>query len=79
MREHIVCRTGDGSSPWAAQQEIHLEEYGARTVAEGVETVADFLAVRAMGFDVAQGFLFSRPVAAKKFIRTVLLRGTKLN
>jgi EAL domain-containing protein (putative c-di-GMP-specific phosphodiesterase class I) len=46
--------------------------YGARTVAEGVETIADFLAVRAMGFDVAQGFLFSRPVGAKKFIQTVL-------
>jgi EAL domain-containing protein (putative c-di-GMP-specific phosphodiesterase class I)/CheY-like chemotaxis protein len=48
--------------------------YGARTVAEGVETIADFLAVRAMGFDLAQGFLFSRPVGAKKFARTVLLR-----
>jgi EAL domain-containing protein (putative c-di-GMP-specific phosphodiesterase class I) len=50
--------------------------YGARTVAEGVETTADFFAVRAMGFDVAQGFLFSRPVSAKKFIRNVLPRQT---
>jgi EAL domain-containing protein (putative c-di-GMP-specific phosphodiesterase class I) len=53
--------------------------YGARTVAEGVETIADFLAVRAMGFDLAQGFLFSKPVGAKKFARTVLLRGTGVN
>jgi EAL domain-containing protein (putative c-di-GMP-specific phosphodiesterase class I) len=37
-----------------------------------VETIADFLAVRAMGFDLAQGFLFSRPVVAKKFVQTVL-------
>ena len=53
--------------------------YGVRTVAEGVETIADFLAVRAMGFDLAQGFLFSRPVGAKKFARTVLLRRTESN
>jgi EAL domain-containing protein (putative c-di-GMP-specific phosphodiesterase class I) len=41
-----------------------------------VETIADFVAVRAMGFDVAQGYFFSKPVATKKLIRTVLLRGT---
>jgi len=46
--------------------------YGARTVAEGVETRADFLAVREMGFDLAQGFLFAKPMAAKKFARTML-------
>jgi EAL domain-containing protein (putative c-di-GMP-specific phosphodiesterase class I) len=46
--------------------------YGIRTVAEGVETTADFLAVREMGFDLVQGFLFGRPVGAKKFARTVL-------
>jgi EAL domain-containing protein (putative c-di-GMP-specific phosphodiesterase class I)/CheY-like chemotaxis protein len=48
------------------------EGYGARTVAEGVETRADFLAVREMGFDLVQGFLFAKPVAAKKFARTIL-------
>jgi len=46
--------------------------YGARTVAEGVETKADFLAVREMGFDKAQGFYFARPAMAKKFARTLL-------
>jgi EAL domain-containing protein (putative c-di-GMP-specific phosphodiesterase class I) len=44
--------------------------YGARTVAEGVETWADFFAVREMGFDLAQGFLFARPVTAEKFGHT---------
>jgi EAL domain-containing protein (putative c-di-GMP-specific phosphodiesterase class I)/CheY-like chemotaxis protein len=48
--------------------------YGARTVAEGVETRADFLCVREMGFDKAQGFLFARPSTAKKFARTMLGR-----
>jgi EAL domain-containing protein (putative c-di-GMP-specific phosphodiesterase class I)/CheY-like chemotaxis protein len=44
--------------------------YGARTVAEGVETWADFLAVREMGFDLVQGFLFAKPMSAEKFAHT---------
>jgi EAL domain-containing protein (putative c-di-GMP-specific phosphodiesterase class I) len=43
---------------------------GARTVAEGVETWADFLAVRALGFDLVQGFLFAEPAAAEQFARS---------
>jgi len=46
--------------------------YGVRTVAEGVETRADFLTVREMGFDLVQGFLFARPMTAQKFARTTL-------
>jgi EAL domain-containing protein (putative c-di-GMP-specific phosphodiesterase class I) len=42
---------------------------GARTVAKGVETRADFLTVQEMGFDQAQGFLFGKPVSAQKFAR----------
>jgi EAL domain-containing protein (putative c-di-GMP-specific phosphodiesterase class I) len=37
-----------------------------------VETVADFLAVREMGFDLAQGFLFAKPMPARKFARIAL-------
>ena len=46
--------------------------YGVRTVAEGVETRADFLTVREIGFDLAQGFLFGKPMTAQKFARTML-------
>ncbi len=46
--------------------------YGVRTVAEGVETRADFLTVREMGFDLVQGFLFAKPMTAQKFARTTL-------
>jgi EAL domain-containing protein (putative c-di-GMP-specific phosphodiesterase class I)/CheY-like chemotaxis protein len=46
--------------------------YGARTVAEGVETKADFLAIRDMGFDKVQGFYFAKPSMAKKFARNLL-------
>jgi EAL domain-containing protein (putative c-di-GMP-specific phosphodiesterase class I) len=48
------------------------DSYGARTVAEGVEMRADFVAVRDLGFDLVQGYLFAKPVAAKKFARTML-------
>jgi predicted signal transduction protein with EAL and GGDEF domain len=44
--------------------------YGARTVAEGVGTWSDFLTVRDMGFDLAQGLLFAKPMSAEKFAQT---------
>jgi len=44
-------------------------EYGARVVAEGVETRADFAAATEMGFDRVQGYLFGKPVGLKKFAR----------
>jgi len=50
------------------------EGYGARTVAEGVETRQDFIAVCEMGFDLVQGFLFAKPMTARKFARTMLGR-----
>ena len=48
--------------------------FGARTVAEGVETRADFLAARELGFDLIQGFFFSKPMEPQKFVRSVLTR-----
>ena len=39
---------------------------GATTVAQGVETRADLVAVREMGFDLVQGFLFGKPMAARR-------------
>jgi EAL domain-containing protein (putative c-di-GMP-specific phosphodiesterase class I) len=46
--------------------------FGARSVAEGVETRADFFTVREMGFDLVQGFLFAKPMTAQKLARTTL-------
>ena len=42
------------------------DSYGARAVADGVETRADFFAVREMGFQMVQGLLFAKPVPAKR-------------
>jgi hypothetical protein len=41
--------------------------YGARAVAEGVETGADFLTAREIGFDPVQGFLSAKPMSAERF------------
>ena len=49
---------------------------GARTVAEGVENRADFIAVREIGAHLVQGGLFAAPMPAKKFAQTVLARET---
>ena len=46
------------------------DSYGARTVAEGVETWADFITVREMWFDLAQVFLFAKLMSAQKFAQT---------
>lgn len=48
--------------------------YGARTVAEGVESRGDLLAVNELGFDLVQGYLFGKPMPLKKFARSALTR-----
>jgi EAL domain-containing protein (putative c-di-GMP-specific phosphodiesterase class I) len=47
---------------------------GARSVAEGVDIHADYVAARELGFDLLQGTLFARPMELKKFERTLAQR-----
>ena len=44
------------------------------TIAEGVETAEQMLALKAMGCDIVQGFYFSRPVPAEDFERFLIER-----
>ena len=46
-------------------------QFGARTVAVGVETHADFVAARDLGFDLIQGFLFAKPMGVRTFLHTM--------
>ncbi len=46
-------------------------ELNMRSVAEGVETAASLAAVRAAGYDEAQGFYFSPPVPVRAIKRTI--------
>jgi len=57
-------------------------ELNMRSVAEGVETAASLNAVRAAGYDEAQGFYFSPPVPARAVQRAInqcKLRMTNVN
>jgi EAL domain-containing protein (putative c-di-GMP-specific phosphodiesterase class I) len=44
---------------------------GARSVAVGVDSHADYLTARALGFDLFQGPLFAKPMELRKFERTL--------
>ncbi|MBK7659082.1 MAG: EAL domain-containing protein [Betaproteobacteria bacterium] len=46
-------------------------ELGLKTIAEGVETLAQLAVLRELGCDEVQGFLFSRPVTRDAFARLV--------
>jgi len=60
----------DGRKRRVCGQIIDLaNHYGARTVAEGVETRADFIVARDLGFDLIQGFLFAKPMDVAQFTR----------
>ncbi|QPF92147.1 EAL domain-containing response regulator [Bradyrhizobium commune] len=48
--------------------------YGARTVAEGIESRADLVAVSELGFDLVQGYLFGKPMPLKKFAKSAQTR-----
>jgi EAL domain-containing protein (putative c-di-GMP-specific phosphodiesterase class I)/CheY-like chemotaxis protein len=62
--KQVVCR-----------QILELADgFGARTVAVGVETRADFLTARELGFELIQGFFFAKPMLPDKFSRRVLGR-----
>jgi EAL domain-containing protein (putative c-di-GMP-specific phosphodiesterase class I)/CheY-like chemotaxis protein len=45
------------------------KRHGVKTVAEGVETRDDFLAMHGIGVDFIQGFLFGKPMTTRKFAR----------
>jgi EAL domain-containing protein (putative c-di-GMP-specific phosphodiesterase class I)/CheY-like chemotaxis protein len=47
---------------------------GVRSVAEGVEKRDDFVALREIGVDLIQGFLFAKPMTARRFARFNLNR-----
>ena len=49
-------------------------ENGARAVAGGVASNADFMTLRALGFDLVQGPLFAKPMVADKFAHSVLAK-----
>jgi EAL domain-containing protein (putative c-di-GMP-specific phosphodiesterase class I)/CheY-like chemotaxis protein len=72
-RQFIAGCADDRLKQTVCRQIIDLANgFGSRTVAEGVETRADFFTAREMDFDLVQGFLFAKPMRAHKFALTTL-------
>jgi EAL domain-containing protein (putative c-di-GMP-specific phosphodiesterase class I) len=48
--------------------------FGAVVCAEGLETADDLRCLLAMGCDIAQGYLFARPMPPDRFAQVMLAR-----
>lgn len=77
----LVSRCADNRTKRSACRRIVelADGFGARTVAKGVETRADFLEARDVGFDLIQGFFFAKPMKPRKFARSMLTRVIELS
>jgi EAL domain-containing protein (putative c-di-GMP-specific phosphodiesterase class I) len=64
---HAICK--------AAIDLAH--SFGSVAVAEGIENLDDFKALRELGCDLGQGFLLSAPVAKVELIELVRRRGVE--
>jgi EAL domain-containing protein (putative c-di-GMP-specific phosphodiesterase class I) len=74
-RQFVVGCAGDRRKQTMCRRIIDLADaVGARSVAEGVESRSDLVAVLEMGFSLAQGSLLAAPMSAKTLTRTVLGR-----
>jgi EAL domain-containing protein (putative c-di-GMP-specific phosphodiesterase class I)/CheY-like chemotaxis protein len=72
-RQFVTGCANDRRKQTVCRHIIELAKgYGARVVAEGVETRADFITANEMGFDLVQGYLFGKPMGLKKFARSAL-------
>jgi EAL domain-containing protein (putative c-di-GMP-specific phosphodiesterase class I) len=68
------CATDRIKQAVCAEVVATARESGARSVAEGIETQADFAAARDLGFDLVQGAMFAKPLEPRKFERAILAR-----
>jgi EAL domain-containing protein (putative c-di-GMP-specific phosphodiesterase class I)/CheY-like chemotaxis protein len=70
-RQFVTGFTDERLKQTVCRRIIELaQSYGARSIAQGVETRADFLTAHELGFDLVQGYLFSKPMAVRKFARS---------
>ena len=70
-RQFVTGFTDERLKQTVCRRIVELAQgYGARSIAQGVETRADFLTAHELGFDLVQGYLFSKPMGVKKFARS---------
>ena len=76
-RQFVTGFTDERLKQTVCRRIIELaQSYGARAIAQGVETRADFLTAHGLGFDLVQGYLFGKPMGIKKFARSRPLLAT---
>lgn len=76
-RSFVAGLGAKGTDPTVARTIIDLAgQVGARTIAEGIEEESELAVLADLGCDLAQGFLFSRPVPSAEFVG--LLAGADL-
>ncbi len=76
-RSFVLGCSSDDKQRALCEAAVRLgRQFGITVVAEGVENKEDCATVEALGFDAAQGFYFSRPVAFAAF-RQLLLAKTR--
>jgi EAL domain-containing protein (putative c-di-GMP-specific phosphodiesterase class I)/AmiR/NasT family two-component response regulator len=62
-RSFVSVARSDQDARRIVESSIRLaHDLGLRTVAEGIETLADEMLMRALGCDLGQGFLYARPM-----------------
>lgn len=65
----IIQNFGNNSDRVIAQKSIELgHELGMTVVAEGVETQAQLDFLTRQGCDIAQGYLFTKPISSEAFV-----------
>src|SRR6478752_255553 len=70
-RQFVAGCADDRLKQTVCRRVIELaQDHGARALAQGIETRADFVAAHGMGFDLVQGYLFGKPMGIKKFSRS---------
>ncbi len=68
-RYFVTGLAGDSNRQAVVGAIAHMaDRFGARMIAEGVETAEDREVARSFGISLMQGFLYSRPVAAESFL-----------
>ncbi|MGY8665913.1 EAL domain-containing response regulator [Bradyrhizobium sp. UFLA05-109] len=74
-RHFVTGSSNDALKRTVCRHIVELaRDYGARSVAEGIESRADLVAANEIGFDLVQGYLFGKPMPLKKFARSALTR-----
>lgn len=66
------CADDDDKRALCAKLVAAARTCGARAVAEGVKTRADFRVLCELGFDLIQGLLFAPPLEARKFMKLLM-------